>query len=306
MSFSIKQLRYFVASAEIGQISLAAKELFISQSAITTAIQEVESQLGQELLIRSTKGVVLTDLGRLFLPRARQILALVDEASRTSLQGQNTSGAVTIGVSYTVMGYFLPYHIQRLSSLYPQIKLNLVEDNRSAIEEKLLKKELDFGLLLTSNIQNPELQTETFFRSLRRLWVASNHPFLLQNEICLSDIANQPYIMLDVDEADKVAMRYWKNSISQPQIYLQTSSVEAVRSMVANGSGVAILSDMVYRPWSLEGKRIETIVLSDPIPSMDIGLVWQKNSDFSPTMSAVYNYFHDLFRVSGNFQQRHV
>ena len=58
----------------------------------------------------------MTDLGRLFLPRARQILALVDEASRTSLQGQNTSGAVTIGVSYTVMGYFLPYHIQRLST----------------------------------------------------------------------------------------------------------------------------------------------------------------------------------------------
>ena len=77
--------------------------------------------------------------------------------------------------------------------------------------------------------------------------------------------------MLTVDEAAYTALRYWNETPFKPDVRLRTSSVEAVRSMVANGSGVAVLSDMVYRPWSLEGRRIETIQLKDPIPPMNVG-----------------------------------
>ena len=81
----------------------------------------------------------------------------------------------------------------------------------------------------------------------------------------------------------------------QPQIRLRTSSVEAVRSTVANGLGVTVLSDMVYRPWSLEGKRIETINLRDAVPTMNIGLGWKQGVEFSPAMTAFRNYFRQLF-----------
>jgi DNA-binding transcriptional LysR family regulator len=64
-------------------------------------------------------------------------------------------------------------------------------------------------------------------------------------------VAEEPYIMLTVDEAAQTAMKYWSQSLYRPRVTLRTSSVEAVRSMVAGGEGVAILSDMVYRPWSL-------------------------------------------------------
>ena len=64
--------------------------------------------------------------------------------------------------------------------------------------------------------------------------------------------------------------------------------------MVANGSGVAVLSDMVYRPWSLEGRRIETIQL-DPIPPMNVGLAWRKGAEISPAMRAVREYFRHAY-----------
>lgn len=293
MSFSIRQLKYFVVAAEFGQISQAAKELYISQSAITTAIKEVEGYLGQVLFIRSSRGVTLTDAGRLFLPKARQILLMVDETARLPLSSEQIEGVLRIGVTYTVIGYFLPHHIQRLTYLYPNLKLEVYELDRTAIENKLVKGELDFGVLLTSNLKDKTLQYETFINSTRRLWVSSNHELLKSQEVSLNTLQKYPYIMLTVDEAEKTVLKYWGKY--KPNVLYRTSSIEAIRSMVANGNGVAILSDMVYRPWSLEGKRIETVTLQEKIPAMGVGLVWKKSVQNTPQMSAFYDYFHNIF-----------
>ena len=77
--------------------------------------------------------------------------------------------------------------------------------------------------------------------------------------------------MLTVDEASQTASRYWRPTGLRPNVMFTTSSVEAVRSMVADGMGVTILSDMVYRPWSLEGQRIELRNVAAEIPTMDVG-----------------------------------
>jgi DNA-binding transcriptional LysR family regulator len=143
-----------------------------------------------------------------------------------------------------------------------------------------------------------KLAIETFFGSPRRLWVPAKHPLLERSEVTLADVAKEPYIMLTVDEAATTSLKYWGMTPHRPRIKLRTSSVEAVRSTVANGLGVSILSDMVYRPWSLEGRRIETINLTDPIPPMNIGVTWKKNTLFTPAMSAFRSYFRQLFVAS--------
>ncbi|EKP6830210.1 LysR family transcriptional regulator, partial [Escherichia coli] len=88
---------------------------------------------------------------------------------------------------------------------------------------------------------------------------------------------------------------------------LHTHSIEAVRSMVANDMGITILSDMVYRPWSLEGKRIETRALSkSEVFPMSIGLAWRNNVEFTPAMQAFINYFRKIFMCSPGYQNRNV
>ena len=151
------------------------------------------------------------------------------------------------------------------------------------------------AVLLTSNVINSDLATETLMNSRRRLWVPARHRLLSQGSVGLKEIAEEPYIMLTVDEAAHTALRYWSNTSYRPNVTLRTSSVEAVRSLVADGQGVAILSDMVLRPWSLEGKRIETIVPTEPIPSMDVGLAWRRGAQFTPAMEAFRSYFHQTF-----------
>jgi len=295
MSLTLRQLKYFSAVAEAGRISHAALQLNISQSAVTTAIRELEEMLGQQLFERHPHGVELTKGGRRFLSHAYAVLAAADEAQRMPNEDAAVQGELTIAASYTVLGYFLPHHLQRFEQLHPQVTLKVHEVAREAIEEGLITRRYDLGVVLTSNVVLRELSLETFFGSQRRLWVPAKHPLLDKAEVTLADVAAAPYIMLTVDEAAATALKYWGRTPHQPKVRLRTSSVEAVRSTVANGGGVTVLSDMVYRPWSLEGKRIETINLRDPIPTMNIGLGWKQGVEFSPAMTALRDYFRQLF-----------
>lgn len=266
MSLTVKQLKYFVATAELGQISQAAIALSISQSAITTAIRDLELLLGFPLFRRSSSGMELTEQGRQFRAHANDILAKIGDAMRMPVADASTQGSLTVAAMYTVMGYFLPYHLDRLSNRYPGLRIQIHEANREGIEEGLLSNRYDIAVMLTSLVASEDIASETLLSSARRLWVCSRHRFLEETEVSLELIANERYIMLTIDEAAYSTVKYWKQSASQPNVMLRTSSVEGVRSMVANGQGITILSDMMYRPWSLEGKRIETIVTSNPIP----------------------------------------
>jgi len=209
MALSLKQIRYFVATAETGQISHAAVQLTISQSAVTTAIKDLERTVGAELFERHPHGMELTSSGREFLSHAYGILDKVREATQLNLAENDLKAKLTVAATYTVIGYFLPYHIERLQRLLPRLEIQLFELNRESIEEGLLANRYDIAVLLTSNILNPALSTETLISSARRLWVPAQHPMLQREVIGLKDVAEEPYIMLTIDEAAHSSLKYW-------------------------------------------------------------------------------------------------
>jgi DNA-binding transcriptional LysR family regulator len=102
-----------------------------------------------------------------------------------------------------------------------------------------------------------------------------------------------------IDEAGITHMAFWGKHGTAPAIIFRTESVEAVRSMVAVGSGVTILSDLVYRPWSLEGDRIEAHDIIDDVPTMDIGLAWSKDRKLSKSARS-FREFCMMEYTSGN------
>ena len=284
MPLSIKQVRYFIATADSGQISQAAIALNVSQSAVTTAIKQLEENLGVSLFRRLASGVVLTAEGSRFLTHARNVMAAVNSAERAPLTEDTAlTGVVTVGVTYTVFGYFLPRFYARFARAYPKIRVELLELPRHQLEERLNDGTLDMAVMLVSNLRDKtHLAFETLLRSRRRLWLPAEHPLLSRETITLEDVAREPYVMLTVDEASETAGRYWQNYGLAPNVIFTTSSVEAVRSFVADGMGITILSDMVYRPWSLEGQRIELRNVVAEIPTMDIGVTWNRAIPQSP------------------------
>ncbi|WP_422371778.1 LysR family transcriptional regulator [Hoeflea sp.] len=291
---TIRQIRYFIAVANMGQISRAAMELNVSQSAVTTAVKQLEEIVGAPLLNRHAGGVALTYEGNIFLDHARRVMASVDEAVRSPRRlRDNVKGTLRLAMTYTVAGYFLPPYIERFSRAFPSVELQLTEAPRPVIEDGLVSGGFDLAVMLTSNIIDQEgLAYETLLQSRRRLWLSSQHPLLEQPAISLSDVAKLQYIMLTVDEASNTAQRYWNQKSYRPRTIFRTSSVEAVRSMVANDMGVTILSDMVYRPWSLDGRRVEVRALVDRIPSMDVGLAWAANVEQNAAVRAFREFMH--------------
>jgi DNA-binding transcriptional LysR family regulator len=292
MSVSLKQIRYFVAAAESGQISQAAVELNVSQSAVTAAVQQLEAALGVRLFDRNPGGVVLTPEGNRFLFHGRNVMAAVKEAlSVPRISGTAVSGAVRVGVTYTVAGYFLPRHLVRFARNLPNVTLELFEASRDAIERQLIDGTLDIAVMLVSNLEARDLlNSEILLRSRRQLWVSVEHPLLKSERIDFAQIATLPYVMLTVDEADDTARSYWAKTPHRPNVVFRTSSVEAVRSMVAAGMGVTILSDMVYRPWSLEGHRLERRIVEAEIPTMDVGLAWRNDVECNPATRAFHEF----------------
>jgi DNA-binding transcriptional LysR family regulator len=301
MSFNIRQIRYFVAAAEAGKIVAAASAVGISPSAITEAIQDLEETVGTRLVTRHRGGIKVTYDGYVFLQHCRNVLSALSAATvAVGAHRKRVEGELTIGVTITVAGYFLAAPLARFRRSFPDVKVLVRELDRSVIEKQLVSGQLDLGILLVSNLKHvQDLATETLAKSRRRLWTSTNHPLLAKPKVTLRDIAKEPYIQLTIDEAAKTTLSYWSKHNLAPDVVFRTDSVEAVRSLVATGAGVTILSDMVYRPWSLEGDKLESREVGAQIPTMDVGLAWSKVAE-PPAPARAFIEFCRMEFLSGN------
>ncbi len=280
MSFTIRQLQYFVAAAEKGSISGAAQSHNVSQSSVTEAIKDLESDLGVILFDRHSRGLNITHKGHQFLRHATEILSNVADARRAFDQQQDeATGTLHLGVTSLVAGYVLSDILARFRRAYPAVEVTAMEDSGEYLEHLLIGGELDVAVMVVSNLRDRmALQSEILEVSPYRLWLPLGHRLETPDSIALDDISEEPLIMLTVDEIEEATAKLLGALGSRPPVAFRTRSVEAVRSLVATGAGIAILPDLVYRPWSLEGDRIESRDVSGTLPVVQVGIVWRKGS----------------------------
>jgi len=155
MSITLRQITYFLATAESGSVSAAAASVGISQSAITAGILALEEQTGAVLFERHSKGVSLTYEGHQFLRHARLITAAVADARRAlAARPRTVTGSLNLGVTSLVAGYFLADLLARFRRVFPNVQVQVVEDERPYIEHLLINGELHLALMLVSNLDN--------------------------------------------------------------------------------------------------------------------------------------------------------
>lgn len=289
MSITLKQLRHFVAATETGQVSRAAERCFVSQPTLTTSLKNLETALGSALFTRHPDGLRLTPRGDGFLRYANEALSTVaagiDAARRLPDQ---VAGSVRLAITDTISGYLLPWLISAMRRELPAVRLELEERNRDEIEVGLRRRGHDMAIVLVSNLSRAkDIGRETLVRSPRQLWTAMHHPLAAKSRITLADVAACDYVLLDMDEHVETVREYWSRHRLQPKTVFSSKSIEAVRSLVAQNVGVTILSDLVYRPWSHDGGRIQRKPLADAVPSMDLGLALLRGDTLSPAAQAL-------------------
>lgn len=169
--------------------------------------------------------------------------------------------------------------LARYRRAYPGVEVSAIEDNGDYLEHLLIGGKLDIAVMVTSNLRDrTALQSEILEVSAYRLWLPLGHPLAGADIIGIGDIASEPLIMLTVDEIEENTGKLLTAIGAKPHVAFRTRSVEAVRSLVATGAGVALLPDLVYRPWSLEGDRIESRDVSGALPVVQVGMVWRRGS----------------------------
>ncbi|WP_374621574.1 LysR family transcriptional regulator [Devosia sp.] len=283
MAFTLRQLQYFISVAEEGTVSGAAQSLSISQSAVTEAIKELETDLGVTLFERHRRGLSITHKGQQFYRHATRILASVSDARRSFSEAATPAGGrLQLGVTSLVAGYVLSDLLARYRRANPDVTVSAIEDNGDYLEHLLVGGELDVAVMVISNLRDRvALQAEIFETSPYRLWLPLGHRLAGADIIAISDIVPEPLIMLTVDETEENTGKLLAAFSARPNVAFRTRSVEAVRSLVATGAGIALLPDLVYRPWSLEGDRIENRDISGALPVVQVGMVWRRGSQLT-------------------------
>jgi DNA-binding transcriptional LysR family regulator len=285
MAFSLRQLQYFVAVAENGSVSSASHILCISQSTVTEALRELELDLGFRLLDRHARGADLTLKGQYFLRHARKILADVADARRALGDGEAKalSGRLSVGVTPLVASYVYSDLLARFRRAFPNVAVEAVEDAADYLEHLLVGGELDVAVIVLPPGRRPSaLHTEPVEVSPYRVWLPLGHPASADERVSLRDLAGEPHVLLTVDEIAEASEIVWRRLGIRPPVAFRTRSVEAVRGLVATGCGVAVLPDLTYRPWSLEGDKIEARTLVEELPAIEVVTAWRRGSPLSP------------------------
>jgi len=272
---TFQQLRHFLAIIETGNLSRAAQRCHISQPSMSASLKALESDLDCQLFKRHAKGLLPTEAGRKLQQHASRLL---DEAhlARQSLKARTAlpTGELRLGVTETISAYLLAQMFRWRSGVFGSITLQIEEGSVESIQQKLRAGEIDLALMVTDNVEpGGDLRLDELFVTPRRLWAPAGHPLLRQPEIALSDVCRYPFVLLEMDDHVKTWKRYWQAQPRQPEIVLRSHSIEAVRNWVGSGLGITILSDLIFRPWSLDGDHLSRRELTEPVPGMQIGFL---------------------------------
>jgi DNA-binding transcriptional LysR family regulator len=177
--------------------------------------------------------------------------------------------------------------MERYGRAFPNVRVRVYEDSGHFIEHKLINGELDAALLILSTLEDPQsFRTSVLVSSPWRLWVSSRHRLSESDSASINDLRREFVIELRDDELERAAGNLWRRAGFMPQVVVRTRSVEATRNFVAAGSGVSLMPQLLFRPWSLDGEQLIALPLSEDLPLLQVGVAWRRGAPVSPETEA--------------------
>jgi DNA-binding transcriptional LysR family regulator len=258
----LRQLRTFRALAESGGFTATAKELGLTQPAVSAQIQVLESELGVRLFDRLPRKVQLTPMGALLFDHAKRMLNLEAEAKRAITEAAGTQGQLLrVGASPTIGEYMLPRMLSDFSRLTPDVRVIVEIGPTARVVDALQLHSVDVGLVEAA-VDSDGLSVETFGTDELVLIVAPSHPWARRGRIDAHDLIGQPMI---AREAGSGTREQVEAALSELGVDTRPSwelgGIEAIKSAVALGLGVSFVSRDAIRP-EVEAGRLVVVAVS--------------------------------------------
>ena len=273
---SIRQLQYLLAVVELRHFGKAAERCFVTQSTLSTGIQELENLLGAKLLERTKRKVEPTPLGLELAEKARQILELSAQLLEMAQNDKEPlSAPMKLGVIPTIGPFLLPRILPALRQRYPQLQLYLVEDQTACLLERLTRGEIDAAILALP-YELGKLESETLWNEC--FWVAlpSNHPLSQTDSITADELPADELMLLEEGHCfrDHALTACHRNELKSHAIFEGTSLYTLIE-MVAGGQGITLLPEMAIDTPLTQRPGIHLRPLAEPGPHRQIGLAWR-------------------------------
>lgn len=234
----LTQLRYFRTIAECGSMTAAARVLKVSQPTITVAVKNLEEELKTVLFTRNRSGVTLTSTGQALLRYADEVLHLVERAEQAIL-GLETedAGRFVIGCHESLGAYFLPDFLLRLLEEAPRIEVTLWNGTSAAVEEAVLARQVDFGLVVNAR-QLSDLVIVDLFRDAVDVFVAAH----LREKVEAAELLrSRPLVFAGRIEQCRSIIEQLAAAGLLPSRLLSCGDLELTKSLALAGVGVALL-----------------------------------------------------------------
>ncbi len=274
---TLNELRYIVAVANERSFGRAAQRCFVSQPALSVAIQKLEDELGARLFERGKSEITVTPVGEQVVEQAQKVLEEAAQIKAIARAGRNQlAGALKLGVIFTVAPYLLPDLIPALHELAPQMPLDLGEDLTGNLEAALKSGRIDAAIIALP-FAPPGVVTEFLYEEPFQVVVPAGHKWAKRKSIRPDELAAEHPILLNVGHCfrEQVLDACPELNDAEAQV-TRTSSLETVRNMVASGLGVSVLPRDALTP-KYHSRLVVPVPFARPVPSRRIALACRRS-----------------------------
>jgi len=293
-SVNLHQLRIFSTVARLASFSRAAEALHISQPSVSIQVADLERALGVELFEQLGKRIYLTDAGRVIEDYAQRILTLVDEAQDAVGEvGELHRGRVAVGATTTPGTYLLPKVLGRYGEQFPKITVTLEIGPTRRIQERLLRNELDVGVVGWV-VGSPNLVVQPLLDDELVVVASPRHPLAAGTGMMVAALQDHRVILRErgtgTREAIEAALRGVEIELTPA---MELGSIEATKEAVAEGLGITILSRLAVAAETAAG-RLVIVPVTDLVFKRMLAIVYHRDKRISPAIQV----FLDMLRAS--------
>lgn len=272
-------MKYFVEVVKQGGMTKASKSLYIAQPTISKAIKDIEAEMAVPLFDRSKRNLVLTDAGKIFFNKCKEIISLYDNLPTeiNSLYGLET-GHINISMSAVMsmrkfIGVLGDFH-----QLYPNITYNLIESGGKTTENLILNDEVDIGVT-TLPVDHHLFESISLNKEDLRVVLYREHPLAYKTKIKMEELAEENFILFNEDFYlnDKI-IENAKNAGFVPNMASQISQWNIIENLIINKLGITILPATISE---LLNDDVKMIQLENANTEWELGVVWKKDKRLS-------------------------
>jgi LysR family hydrogen peroxide-inducible transcriptional activator len=290
---NLRAMQYLVTLADVRHFSKAAERCHVSQPTLSTQIRKLEEELDVQLVERSPRQVMLTEVGEEVVERARALLAKVGAIKAIARRSRDPhSGTLRLGIFPTLAPYYLPHVVPELRRRFPRLTLRLFEEKTEDVIGMLLQGRLDAGLLALP-VDVDQLVTRLLFEEPFVLALNDQHPLATQEVISMDQLEDQELLLLE----DGHCLRDHALEVCQlvgahEKLDFHATSMETLRQMVAAGTGITLMPVLAIKPPVAQTENLAIRRFDPPAPTRMIALVWRKSS-------ALTGFLEELAEVLG-------